>query len=159
MIPDYAKHRPHKTIAKNRKARHEYEIVQTLEAGISLMGTEVKSLRAGKANLADSYAAFKAKTGNELTLYNLHIAHYQHGSYSNHEPTRDRKLLLNHRESVKLQSAVNEKGYTIVPLELYFSGHIAKVELGLAKPKKLYDKREAVKERETERDIRRKFRV
>ncbi len=149
--------RRRKLIATNRKARHEFHIVQTLEAGVVLQGTEVKSLRAGRCSLQDAYAAFVDKNSNELILHNLHINPYEQGSFTNHEPKRPRKLLINVREARKLKPKVNEKGYTLIPLSLYFSGHLVKVELALVTAKKKYDKREAVKEREVQRDIRRKF--
>lgn len=150
--------RKEKTILVNRKARHDFEITQVIEAGIVLRGTEVKSLREGKCNVQDAYAWFPNNTNNELYLLNLHISPYSHGNRENHEPKRPRKLLVTAREAVKLRTAVSEKGITLVPLSLYFSGPFVKVEIGLAKAKKKYDKREAVKERETDREIQRKFR-
>lgn len=151
--------RTEKLIAQNRRARHDYEIVNVYEAGIVLQGTEVKSLRAGKANLQDSYAAFPNKDSNELYLLNLHISPYDFGNRENHEAKRERKLLLTERELKKLRTAVAEKGITLIPLSLYFSGAFVKVELGLAKAKRKYDKREAVKERETERDLKRQYKI
>ncbi len=151
--------RTEKLIAKNRKARFDYEIVQTIEAGIILQGTEVKSLRKGKANLQDAYAAFTNKDNNELYLINLHISPYDFGNRENHDPKRKRKLLLNSRELRKLRTSIAEKGITVVPLSLYFSGAFVKVELGLAKSKRKYDKRESTKEREHDREIQRKFRI
>lgn len=149
--------RTEKLIAQNRKARHDFEIIQSIEAGVVLQGTEVKSLREGKANLQDSYAAFPNKDTNELFMINLHISPYSHGNRENHESKRARKLLLSVRELKKLRTGTAEKGITLIPLSLYFSGAFVKVELGLAKSKKKYDKRETTKEREVEREIRRKF--
>lgn len=151
--------RTEKLIAQNRRARHDYEIVNVYEAGIVLQGTEVKSLRAGKANLQDSYAAFPNKDSNELYLLNLHISPYDFGNRENHEVKRERKLLLTERELKKLRTAVAEKGITLIPLSLYFSGAFVKVEIGLAKAKRKYDKREAVKERETDRDLKRQYKI
>ncbi len=149
--------REEKTIASNRRARHDYEVVQVLEAGIMLQGTEVKSLRAGKCSLQDAYAGFKSVQEDELWLFNLHINEYEHGNRENHLPKRPRKLLVNAREARKLHTQVNEKGITLIPLSLYFSGHIVKVELGVCRSKKKFDKRESTKERETKREIDRKF--
>ncbi len=147
--------RPVRTIVTNRKAQHLYHIVHRVEAGIVLQGSEVKSLRAGAVNLSDAYATFLDKSKLELWLVNLHIAPYEHGSYANHNPTRPRKLLLHHRELVRLRSMIEEKGMTIVPLAIYFSGPYAKVELGVVRGKKLYDRRQDIKEREVERALRR----
>ncbi len=149
--------RTEKLIAQNRKARFEFEIIQVVEAGIILQGTEVKSLRRGKANLQDAYATFPNKDNNDLYIINLHISPYDFGNRENHEPKRQRKLLMNARELKKLRTATAEKGITLVPLSLYFSGAFVKVELGLAKAKKRYDKRESVKERESNREIQRKY--
>lgn len=153
------KERVERSIASNRRARHDFHILYTLEAGIVLQGTEVKSLRTGKCSLQDSYAQFESHDSFELFLYNLHINIYEQGSYMNHDPKRVRKLLVNQREARKLKAQISEKGLTIVPLSLYFSGHLVKVELAVVKAKKQYDKREATKKRETERDMRRKFGV
>jgi len=150
--------RKEKSILQNRKARHDYEITQVIETGIVLRGTEVKSLREGKCNIQDAYAGFPNNNNNELFLMNLHISPYSHGNRENHDPKRVRKLLVTAREAVKLKTAVSEKGITLIPMSLYFSGPYVKVELGLAKAKKKYDKRETTKERETEREIQRKFR-
>ena len=141
-----------KTIATNRKARHEFHIEERLEAGLSLTGTEVKSLRNGKANLAE---AFCAAEGGEMYLHQCHIAPYDHGNRQNHEPMRRRKLLMHRREIEKFAVAAQQKGYTIVPLSLYFKDGKAKVEIGLAKGKKLYDKRHDIAERETKRRLER----
>ncbi len=151
--------RTEKLIAQNRKARHDFSISQVVEAGIILQGTEVKSLREGKANMQDSYAAFPNKDNNELFLFNLHISPYSHGNRENHEDKRTRKLLLTERELKKLRTATSEKGITLIPLSLFFSGAFVKVEIGLAKSMKKYDKREATKERDSEREIRRKFKA
>lgn len=140
-----------KVVVQNKKARHDYAILETIEAGIALRGTEVKSLREGRANLRDSYAIVE---GGEVLLRGLQIMPYSHTSDRAIDPTRDRKLLLNREEIRKLIGKINEKGMTLVALKVYFNPRgIAKVELGLAKGKKLYDKREAITERETKRDV------
>ncbi len=149
-----AKERPKKIISTNRKARFEYEVLQVIECGIVLKGTEVKSLRAGKCNLLDSYAGFNK---NELYIFGLHIAEYEFGNRENHKPNRDRKLLVNSRELQKLKTAVEAKGLTLIPLSIYFSGHLAKIELALVRAKKKFDKREDVKKRDTEREINRNY--
>jgi SsrA-binding protein len=136
----------------NRRARFEYEIIDSYEAGIVLKGSEVKSLRAGKANFQDSYALVK---NGEVWLLNMHINPYEQANQFNHDPVRTRKLLLNKREIAKMQSETNEKGLTLIPLKLYFKHGIVKVELGIAKGKKLHDKRESIKERDVEREMRR----
>ncbi len=141
-----------KTVATNRKAYHNYLIQDSVEAGIVLTGTEIKSIRAGRVSLGDAYV--KPEAG-ELWLLNAHIARYEAGSYLSHEPTRPRKLLLHHKQIDNLISKVSEKGLTLVPLKLYIKGSIAKVEVALAKGKKLYDKRESMVRRETEREIER----
>ena len=138
-----------KLIAENRKARFNYEIEEKLEAGLVLTGSEVKSLRAGKANIADAYASDEK---GELYLINAHIAEYAQAARDNHEPTRPRKLLLHARERDRLIGAIRRQGMTVVPLKLYFNRRgIAKMELGLAKGKKLHDKRETEKRRDWER--------
>jgi SsrA-binding protein len=152
------KDRVKKTIARNKRLRHDFEIMRTIETGIALQGTEVKSLRAGKVSLQDAYAYFPNKDNDELYLINLHIPPYKQGNINNHEPTRRRKLLVHKREAVKLRTAVQEKGLTLMPYSLYFSGRYVKVELCIVRAKKKYDKRETVKERDTERNIRRNFR-
>ena len=139
-----------KPVATNRKARHEYEILETLEAGLVLRGTEVKSLRAGQVNFKDSYATVR---NNEAWLRGCHISPYSHGTDANHEPERDRKLLLHSREISRLMSRVAERGLTLVPLRLYFKKGRAKVELGLARGKKLHDKRAAIRERDERREM------
>ncbi len=137
-----------KNITVNRKARHEYTIIQTYEAGIVLQGTEVKALRQGKANLVDSYATL---IRNEVWLISAHISPYEQGNINNHEPTRNRKLLLNRSEIRKLIGKTKEKGLTLVPLRLYFKDGKVKVELALAKGKKVYDKREAIAKKDMQR--------
>ena len=139
-----------KTVATNRKAYHNYLIQDSVEAGIVLTGTEIKSIRAGRVSLGDAYV--KPEAG-ELWLLNAHIARYEAGSYLSHEPTQPRKLLLHRKQINNLTSKVSEKGLTLVPLKLYIKGSIAKVEVALAKGKKLYDKRESIMRRETEREI------
>lgn len=138
-----------KLIASNKKAFHDYHVLQKVEAGIALMGTEVKSLRDGAANLKDSYVIFK---GGECFLFGAHISPYAHGNRENHEPDRTRKLLLHTREIEKLQTQVVEKGLTIVPLRLYFRGARVKVEIAVVRGKKLFDKRETEKKREADRE-------
>ncbi len=142
-------------ISKNRKAFHDFHIEEKMEAGLVLQGSEVKSLREGKANLADSYAMIK---GGEAWLLHSHIAPYGPASYANHEPRRARKLLLNRREITKVLVKLKERGYTLVPTMLYFRKGRAKVELGLAYGKKKYDKRAAIRERETRRELSRTMR-
>src|SRR5262245_35022609 len=139
-----------KLIASNRKAYHDYEILDTYEAGIRLLGTEVKSLRAGRASLVD---AFGQERDSEIWLYGLHIPEYSHGTWTNHEPRRTRKLLLHRTEIVKLLSKLREGGLTLVPLSLYFSDGWAKVELALARGKKSYDKRQDIAKRDADREI------
>ncbi len=143
-----------KNITVNRKARHEYHILQTFEAGISLLGTEVKACRQNKANLTDSYARVK---NGEVWLIGAHIGHYEQGNRFNHDPLRERKLLLNKREIRKLDKAVKEKGVTLIPLRMYFVRGKVKVELAIAKGKKVYDKREAIAKRDQQREMERKF--
>lgn len=135
----------------NRKAKFDYEIVETLEVGIVLTGTEVKSIRNGQAQLKDSYAIIR---NNEGYLLNMHISEYKEGNIFNHEETRTRKLLLHKKEILKLNDKTKIEGYTIVPLKMYFTRNHVKVLLGIAKGKKNYDKREAIKKRDTEREIR-----
>ncbi len=144
-----AKETEEKNITVNRKARHEYAILQTYEAGIVLVGTEVKALRQGKANLVDSYANLK---DGEVWLFGAHISVYEQGNINDHEPTRTRKLLLNKSEIKKLIGKVKEKGLTLIPLRLYFRNGKVKVELALAKGKKVYDKRESIAKRDMQRD-------
>lgn len=144
-----------KVIATNRKAFHDYHIHTKYEAGLELVGTEVKSLRLGKVQMSDSYAAVE---GGEVYLYNMHISTYDMASRENHDPIRKRRLLLNKREIRKLWGATNEKGYTIVPLRVYFKGPYAKVEIATARGKKAYDKRQDIARREAEREMSRKIR-
>lgn len=139
-----------RVVVSNRKARHDYNIIETLEAGIALTGTEVKSLRQGNANLQDSFALIR---NGEVWLEGMHISPYEHGNIYNHDPKRRRKLLLKKKEIRKLLSKVSEKGLTLVPLSVYFKGPYAKVELAVARGKKLYDKREAVAQRDIERKL------
>ena len=134
----------------NRKAKYDYEILETIEAGIVLTGTEIKSIRNGKANLKDSYATIK---NGEAILINMHISPYEQGNIFNHSETRTRKLLLHKKEILKLNDKIHMEGYTLVPIKLYFKGSFAKILLGIAKGKKTYDKREAIKKRDIERDI------
>lgn len=141
-----------KIIAANKKAYHDYTILETYEAGISLVGTEVKSLREGNANLKESYVLVKE---GEAVLLNCHISPYSHGNINNHEPLRTRKLLLHKKEIEKLFGRIREAGLTVVPLKLYFSKGKAKLEIGLAKGKRQYEKREATKKKEADREIQR----
>ena len=140
-----------KLIAKNPTAFHNYNIENKLEAGIVLSGTEIKSIRNGKANLKDSYAIIK---NNEVYIVDLHISPYEHGNIFNKDPLRDRKLLLNRREINKLIVMTKQKGYSLVPLNMYFRGSLVKVELGVGKGKKLYDKREDIAKKDAERRMR-----
>jgi SsrA-binding protein len=144
-----------KIVCQNRKAYHDYSIEETIEAGIQLLGTEVKSLRDGKANLMDSYVLIK---DSEVLLLNCHISPYTHGNIMNHDPLRTRKLLLHGKEIERLRGKMQQKGYTLIPLKVYFKGSFAKVEIGLAKGKKTYEKREVIKEREAKRTIERAIR-
>ncbi len=141
-----------KTVATNRKAHHNYHIQDSIEAGVALTGTEIKSIRDGRVNLADAYVK---PEGRELWLVNAHIARYEAGGRWSHQPTRPRKLLLHRKEIADLASKVSEKGLTIVPLRLYLKDSLAKVEVALARGKKLYDKREDISRRETERELER----
>jgi SsrA-binding protein len=143
-----------KNIVTNRKAQHEYFIHQTFEAGIVLVGTEVKSLRQNKVSLVDSYAIVK---NGEVWLVNSNINVYDQGSYNNHNPLRERKLLLNKSEIRKLTKAVSEKGYTLIPLRMYFKNGKVKVELAVASGKKKYDKREDIAKRDMQREQLRKY--
>ncbi|ARA98537.1 MULTISPECIES: SsrA-binding protein SmpB [Geobacillus] len=144
-----------KVIAQNKKARHDYFIEETYEAGLVLQGTEIKSIRNGRVNLKDSFA--KVEKG-EVFLHNMHISPYEQGNRYNHDPLRTRKLLLHRREINKLIGYTKEQGYTLVPLKLYIKNGFAKVELGVAKGKKKYDKREDMKRKEAQREIERAFR-
>jgi len=139
-----------KDVARNKKAFHDYHFEEKVEAGMVLVGTEVKSLRDGKANLRDSYVIIR---GGEAFLLNCHISHYTHGNIQNHEPTRTRKLLLSRREIEKLAAKVAQKGMSLIPLRIYFKGSHAKVEVGLGRGKKFFEKRESIKERESKKEI------
>lgn len=144
-----------KSLAENRKARHEYFIEETYEAGIELFGTEVKSVKLGKANLKDSYAEIR---NGELLLYNLHISPYEKGNIFNKDPLRARRLLMHKNEIRKLAGYISQQGYTLVPLSLYQTRGLVKVSLAVAKGKKLYDKREDLAKRDAQREIERQFR-
>ncbi len=141
-----------KLIAKNPVAYHNYSISNTLEAGIVLTGTEIKSIRAGKVNLKDSYINIK---NSEAYIYGMHISPYEHGNIFNKDPLRTRKLLLNRREINKLIGAINQKGFSIVPIKLYFNNNFVKLEIGIGKGKKLYDKREDMAKKDANRKIQR----
>ncbi|MBR1802380.1 MAG: SsrA-binding protein SmpB [Clostridia bacterium] len=143
-----------KVIATNPVARHNYTIQDTLEAGIVLTGTEIKSIRNGKVNLKDSYANIK---NGEVVIYGMHIAPYEHGNIFNKDPLRDRKLLLNRREINKLVGLIKQKGCALIPMKLYFSGNFVKLELGIGKGKKLYDKREDIAKRDAQMRIRKEL--
>ena len=144
------------SIARNRRARHDYHIMETWEAGLVLTGTEVKALREGKANIGDAYGIVK---DGEVWLLNLHISPYERGGYANHQPDRTRKLLLHRKEIRRLIGAVERQGLTLIPLEIYFKRGVAKVALALGKGKKAHDKRETIKEREAAREVARLGRV
>ena len=144
------------SIAKNRRARHDYTILDVHEAGLVLTGSEVKSLRDGKANLSDAYGIVR---GGEIFIINLHISLYDRASYNNHEPTRTRKLLLHKREIGRLIGAIERQGLTLIPLELYFKRGIAKVAIALGKGKKQHDKREDAKAKDADREIARAVRT
>ena len=139
-----------KVVCQNKKAYHDYHIEETIEAGIALLGTEVKAIKEGKVNLKDSYVIVK---DSEVFLLNCHISHYSHGNIMNHDPLRTRKLLLHRKEIERLGGKAAIKGFTLIPLKLYFKGPFAKVEIGLAKGKQLFEKRESIKEREAKREI------
>ena len=139
---------------KNRKARHEFHVDETFEAGIALKGTEVKSIRAGKASLQESFAFMDR---GEIWLKNMYIKPYEFGSYNNHDERRDRKLLLKRKEIREIDKRINQRGYTLVPLKLYFKGGYAKILIGLARGKKQYDKREDIKEKDVRRELDRKI--
>jgi SsrA-binding protein len=141
-------------LAQNRKARHLYFIEETMEAGIALQGTEVKSVRLGRVNLKDSYARVE---NGELFVYNMHISPYDLGNRFNHDPLRPRKLLMHRREINKLAGYIQNKGYTLIPLSIYLKGSRAKIELGVARGKKEYDKRRSIAERDARREMERSF--
>ena len=144
-----------KIVSTNRKAFHEYIVLEKYEAGIALRGTEVKSLRAGGVSFMDSYAEVR---NGELWLVGLHVSPFEKGNINNHDPKRDRKLLMHRQEIHRLFGKVSQKGLTLVPISIYFKDNIVKVGLGLVQGKKLYDKREAIRKREVDRELRRKFR-
>jgi SsrA-binding protein len=144
-----------KIIASNRRARHDYTIESTVEAGLVLTGTEVKSLRAGRATLTEGYGQI---IDNEAWLYGVHIPEYTQGTWTNHEPRRTRKLLLHRKEIDKLASSVKERGLTLIPLSLYFSGGKVKIELGLGRGKRAYDKRQDLAKRDAAREVERELR-
>ncbi len=144
-----------KVITQNRKAYHDYFVDEKYEAGIALYGTEVKSIRSGAVNLKDSYCSVK---NGELYVIGMHISPYEKGNIFNREPLRERKLLMHKREIMKIGGLMTQKGFTLVPLSLYFSGKNVKVELGLCRGKKLYDKRDALAEKQTNREIDRRMR-
>ncbi|MFE1628806.1 MULTISPECIES: SsrA-binding protein SmpB [Brevibacillus] len=144
-----------KTVAQNRKARHDYHIEQVFEAGIALTGTEIKSVRAARVQLKDSFARVQ---DGELLLYNVHISPYEQGNRFNHEPERTRKLLMGRLEILKLNGLIRERGYSLVPLSIYLKGGWAKVELALVKGKKNYDKREDLKKKDAAREVERALR-
>jgi len=151
MSPEDSQER---VVATNRKALHEYFILERYEAGIVLKGTEVKSLRQGSANLQDGYALLRS---GELWLVGMHISPFDKGNINNHDPIRDRKLLMHKKELMKITGKTSDKGLTLVPLRVYFKKNIVKVEIGLAQGKKAYDKREAIKKRDVERQLRRDY--
>jgi SsrA-binding protein len=139
-----------KTVVTNRKARYEYEIIDRIEAGLVLVGSEVKSLRAGRANLGDSYAKV---TKGEIWIIGMHISPYKEATFQNHDPLRERKILLHRNEIKKLARRVEEKGFTLIPLRLYFKNNIAKLELGLARGKRQYDKKVTIAQRDAKREM------
>lgn len=144
-----------KIIAKNPTAYHNYNIQDTIETGIVLSGTEIKSIRSGKVNLKDSYATIK---NGECFVFGMHISPYEHGNIYNKDPLRDRKLLLNKREINKLFGKIKQEGFTLVPISMYFSGSLVKLELGIGKGKKLYDKREDIAKKDAERRMQKALR-
>lgn len=155
MVKDTKVDPDFQSIAKNRQGRHDYHILENWEAGIVLTGTEVKALREGKANISDAYGIVR---NGEIFLINLHISPYERGGYTNHEPTRTRKLLLHRKEIRRLIGSVEREGLTLVPLELYFKKGVAKVALALGKGKKLHDKRETERQRDADREMARAMR-
>jgi SsrA-binding protein len=144
-----------KVVAQNKKARHDYHIEETFETGLVLTGTEIKSIRTGKANLKESFARIQ---NGEVFLHNMHVSPYEQGNQFNHEPLRTRKLLMNRKEINKLIGITKEKGYSLVPLSMYLKRGFAKLELALARGKKNYDKRETLKKKDAQREIERGFR-
>jgi SsrA-binding protein len=139
-----------KTVADNRKARYEYDILETEEAGIQLVGTEVKAIRSGKANLAEAFVRIEDL---ELWLYSCHISPYDHGNRFNHEPLRKRRLLMHHQQILKLKSKMQEQGLTLIPLKMYFKGNLVKIDLALCKGRKLWDKRDNIAKKESKRGL------
>ncbi len=139
---------------QNKKARFDYEIIDTYEAGIVLTGTEIKSIREGKAQLRDSYAVIR---NGEVFIINMHISHYEQGNIFNHDETRSRKLLLHKKEILKLRDKLEVEGFTLVPIKLYFKGNKAKILIGVGKGKKTYDKRESIKKRDIDRDLKKQY--
>lgn len=150
MAPEAVKEQEMKPVATNRRARHEYWIEEAHEAGIVLTGTEVKSIREGRVSLIDAFARV---VGDEVWLHHLHISPYAQGNIHNHDPLRTRKLLLHRREILRLKAKTDQKGYTLIPMRLYFRRGVAKIELAVARGRHLYDKRERIAEREAERRI------
>ena len=144
--------RKKKVMVQNRRARHEYYVEETMEAGLSLFGTEVKSIRQGKANLTDAY--IRVRNG-EAYVVGMHISPYEQGNIFNRDPLRDKKLLLHKREIAKLNASTMREGYTLIPLSVYFYGNYAKMDVGICKGKKLYDKRESLKQRDDKREMER----
>lgn len=153
-LPEH-RQREYKKISSNKKATFNFEIISKIEAGIELVGTEVKSLRNGKCSLQESYCRFKSKNSDELYIVNMFIPHFEQGNQFNHEEKRDRKLLTHRHQASKWHSQMEEKSYTMVPTEIYFSGHLVKVEIALVKPKKVYNKKESIKSRDVDRDTKR----
>ena len=151
MVEKTDRQKAEKIVADNRKALHDYHILETFEAGVALLGTEVKAIREGRVNLRDSFARVE---GGEVFLHNVHISPYSHRGYAEHEPLRRRKLLLHKQEIRKLIGKTTERGMTLVPLRLYFKNGRVKVAIALAKGKKEYDQRETIKKRETDRETR-----
>lgn len=140
----------YKTVADNRKARFEYEILEAAEAGIELVGTEVKAIRAGKANLGEAFVRIEDQ---QLWLYSCHISPYEYGNRFNHEPLRKRRLLMHHSQILKLKSKMQEKGLTLIPLKMYFKGNLVKIDLGLCRGRKLWDKRDNIAKKEAKRGL------
>jgi SsrA-binding protein len=143
-----------KVVATNRKAYHEYHIIDKYEAGVELLGSEVKSLREGKANLKESYVTFR---NSDAFVIGMHVSPYSHTGFTGHDPLRDRRILMHGRQLIKLKSQLAEKGLTLIPLRLYFKNSWAKIEIGLAKGKKHYDKKESIKQRDIKRDTEREM--
>ena len=148
--------REEKTIAKNRRAFHDYEVVETFEAGVELSGTEVRSLRENNCQLTDCFALVR---NGEVWMHNVHITPFSHGNINNPDPDRKRKLLLHKKEIDKIFGKMKEKGNTVVPLQVYFNGSLVKVEVGLAKGKKLYDKRDDIAKKDQKREAQREFKI